>query len=163
MIIPLSTQSIFDSNALALVCPVNTVGVMGAGLALSVRKRYPRTAELYEVWCQHWKDDAFHTLLLARDKTEPRTILFFPTKHHWRSPSDLALIERGLTAFATAAQNGEFRERGVVSFAFPQLGCGLGALDWETQVKPLMLRYLEPLPAPISIKIHLYQPRAPRV
>ena len=150
-----ATTSIFDSPADALVCPVNTLGVMGKGLALEFKQRFPLTSRMYFEWCHRIDPNA--VILLARSVTEKRTVIFLPTKNDWRKPSHLALVERGLTSFANAIRAGTPQKNGlgaIQSVSFPKLGCGLGQLDWESQVQPLMERTLAPLP--IAVTIHLF-------
>ncbi|MCC6315463.1 MAG: macro domain-containing protein, partial [Thermomicrobiales bacterium] len=81
-------------------------------------------------------------------RTPHKQVLNFPTKRHWRHPSRLDDIEAGLRTFAASWAN-----HGIASAAFPLLGCGSGGLDWETQVRPLMERWLAPLP--IRCLIHV--------
>ena len=78
-----------------------------------------------------------------------KIIVNFPTKKHWRNPSQLIYIEAGLETFVA-----DYERYGITSVAFPQLGCGNGELGWEGQVKPVMERYLKDLPIPVYI--HLY-------
>jgi hypothetical protein len=75
-------------------------------------------------------------------------VLNFPTKKHWRQPSKPEYIEQGLKKFVDT-----YHVYGITSISFPLLGCGNGELDWETQVRPLMEKYLQPLP--ITVYIHL--------
>lgn len=75
-------------------------------------------------------------------------ILIFPTKLHFRDPSELEYIEAGMQKFVQT-----YAAKGIKSVAFPRLGCGLGGLDWDTQVNPLMKEYLSSLP----IKVLIYQ------
>ena len=148
-------ESIFDSSADALVCPVNKVGVMGKGLALEFKQCFPLTARMYFEWCR--RVDLKPEILVARSETEKRIIVFLPTKTDWRKPADLDLIEDGLRCFVKGIQQTQTLEQeGLVirSASFPKLGCGLGQLDWDTQVRPLMERYLKDLPIPITI--HLF-------
>ena len=150
-----ATTSIIDSAADVLVCPVNTVGVMGKGLALEFKRRFPLTSRHYVAWCKDPPPGS--VILLARTLTEKRCIVFLPTKNDWRHPSDLGLIESGLTSFANAICVGTPQKNGlgvIQSVAFPKLGCGLGQLDWKSKVQPLMERTLAPLP--IAITIHLF-------
>ncbi|MEM6528754.1 MAG: macro domain-containing protein [Chloroflexota bacterium] len=76
-------------------------------------------------------------------------MLNFPTKQHWRSKSKPEYVEAGLQAFVAT-----YADAGITSAAFPMLGCGAGGLNWLTQVKPLMERYLSPLPMDISIYLY---------
>lgn len=87
------------------------------------------------------------SLLLYR--SEHKSVLNFPTKRHWKGKSRLSDIELGLETFVD-----RYEELGISSIAFPQLGCGNGGLDWESQVRPLMERHLGNLP--IHIYIHTY-------
>ena len=81
-------------------------------------------------------------------KTANKWVLNFPTKKHWRQPSRIDYIESGLRKFVDT-----YHIYGITSISFPLLGCGNGELDWETQVQPVMERYLEELP--IDVFIHL--------
>lgn len=139
-----STDSIFDSPAQTLVNPVNTVGVMGAGLAKEFARRYPAMVRPYAAACASG-DLRPGTLWLWR--TPEKWVLCFPTKQHWRNPARLELIEQGLLEFVRT-----YRARRIESAAFPQLGCGLGGLDWET-VQPAMERHLRPLSIPVWVHV----------
>lgn len=134
--------NIFDSPAQVIVNTVNTVGVMGKGLALSFKKLYPDMFEVYKKACEK------HQLTVGRlmlYQEADHWILLFPTKENWRNPSKLEYIERGLMKFVNT-----YAEKHITSVAFPKLGCGNGELDWN-MVKPLMEKYLKPLPIDIYI------------
>ena len=133
---------IFDSPAQVIVNTVNTVGVMGKGLALSFKKRYPDMFESYKKVCEK------HQLTIGKlmlHKEADHWILLFPTKENWRNPSKLEYIEKGLMKFVST-----YAEKHIASIAFPKLGCGNGELDWNL-VRPLMERYLKPLPIDVYI------------
>lgn len=134
--------NLLDSPAQTLVNTVNTVGVMGKGIALQFRERYPKMYERYRECCQA---KALDIGKLQLYRTAEHWILNFPTKRHWRRPSKLEWIELGLQKFVAT-----YADKGITSVAFPMLGCGNGDLDWA-DVKPLMERYLEPLPIPVFI------------
>jgi O-acetyl-ADP-ribose deacetylase (regulator of RNase III) len=138
------TTSIFDSPAQTLVNPVNCVGVMGAGLAKAFRLRFPKMFEQYEERCLTGRFGMCEPEL--HDRQTP-WVLCFPTKDHWRDKSRVAEIEGGLRTFIR-----DYERFGITSIAFPKLGCGLGGLDWEREVKPLMFGYLNPLP--IKVWVH---------
>ena len=140
------TGDLLKSPAQTLVNPVNTVGVMGKGLALQFKKAYPAMFTEYKTRCEQGRLDV-GTLWLH--KSSDRWILNFPTKKHWRGKSKIAYIEAGLQTFVTT-----YADEGITSAAFPMLGCGAGGLDWETQVKPVMEHYLSPLP--IEILVYVY-------
>lgn len=135
--------NIFDSPAQTLVNPVNTVGVMGKGLALEFKKRYPRMFEEYKKKCDSGE---FKPGQLMLWKGEDHWILNFPTKTDWRHQSDLGYIEDGMKEFTK-----KYSDYGITSVAFPKLGCGNGGLLWR-EVKPLMRDYLRDLP----IDVYLY-------
>lgn len=137
---------ILQSPAKVLVNAVNTVGVMGKGIAYDFKLCFPDMFERYSTLCQ---DGAFNMGQLMLYKTAHKWVLNFPTKRHWRSTSRLEDIEVGLQNFVAT-----YAERGITSVSFPQLGTGAGRLDWERQVRPLMESYLAPLP--ITVYIHIY-------
>ena len=136
---------LFVSPALVLVNTVNTVGVMGKGIAREFKSIYPEMFADYQRLCER---NQFSTGELWLYKTSNKWILNFPTKKHWRQPSRPEYIEAGLKKFVET-----FHRHGITSISFPLLGCGNGELDWESQVRPLMERYLKPLP--ITVYIHL--------
>ncbi|GAX07121.1 macro domain protein [Secundilactobacillus pentosiphilus] len=138
--------SLFDSSAQVLVNTVNTVGAMGKGIALQFKKLYPDMFKEYRHFCETG-DLTVGKLWLY--KTPTKWILNFPTKKNWRNKSKIEYIEAGLKKFVET-----YQERGIESISFPQLGTGNGGLDWENEVKPLMEKYLRPLP--IKVYIHLY-------
>lgn len=144
-------SDLFQSPAQVLVNAVNTVGVMGKGIAADFRQFFPDMFEQYRSLCERGQ---FTTGQLWLYKTPHKSILNFPTKQHWRDPSKLEYVEAGLHKFAAT-----YIEKGITSISFPLLGSGLGGLDWETQVRPLMESVLEPLP--INVYIHLYEPDNP--
>lgn len=134
---------LFASNAQTLVNTVNCVGVMGKGVALEFKKRFPRMARDYEDRCARKQVRVGEPYLYA-DETGTR-IINFPTKDHWRSASRLADIESGLDHLATHAD-----EWGITSLALPPLGCGNGGLAWS-EVGPLIYAKLHGLPFQIEV------------
>ncbi len=139
--------NIFESRADVLVNTVNTVGVMGKGLAKEFKRIYPDMFETYQKFCE---DGTLTVGKLQVYKTSNKWILNFPTKANWRSPSKLEYIEQGLQKFVD-----NYARLGIKSIAFPMLGCGNGGLSWEDEVKPLMEKYLKPLSKKIDIFIHV--------
>ena len=134
---------LFQSPAKVLVNTVNTVGVMGKGIALKFKRIYP---EMFEAYRNHCERGDFQVGQLFLYKTPNKWILNFPTKKHWRNPSREEYIEAGLQKLRARCS-----EMGMTSIAFPELGCGNGELDFEAQVKPLMERYLGKLSVPTFI------------
>ncbi len=141
--------SLLDSPALALINTVNTVGVMGKGIALSFKKLYPAMFAEYQRLCGQKKLDIGKLFVYT---TPNKIVVNFPTKTHWRLPSRPEYIEAGLCAFVA-----HYSDYGISSASFPRLGCGNGKLDWSTQVQPLMECYLQPLPIPIYIHFCLLE------
>lgn len=139
-------ESLFSSPAQTLVNTVNTVGVMGKGLASTFKTIYP---EMFTEYARHCETGELTIGRLLLYRTPHKWVLNFPTKRHWRQPSRLEDIDAGLRTFRDT-----YAEHGVTSIAFPQLGCGNGGLDWEEQVRPLMERHLGPLPLEIFVYVN---------
>lgn len=129
--------NIFDSPAQTLANPVNTVGVMGKGLALQFKQRYPEMFQEYKEACDMGEMHTGHLLIW---RGQDHWVLNFPTKKNWRDPSKYDYIDYGLFVFTLT-----YEEEGITSVAFPKLGCGCGGLDWEF-IKPVMEDYLKDLP-----------------
>lgn len=140
---------LFQSPARVLVNTVNTVGVMGKGIAKEFKQIYPEMFREYQRICEKGAFDIGNLWLY---KTTNKWVLNFPTKRHWRQPSHPDYIEAGLKKFADT-----YHVYGITSISFPMLGCGNGELDWETQVQPLMERYLQKLP--VSVFVHSINPQ----
>lgn len=129
---------IFQSPAQVLVNTVNTVGVMGKGIALEFKKLFPEMFAEYRSLCESGQ---FQVGNLWLYKSPNKWILNFPTKRHWRQPSQVEYIEIGLEKFVNS-----YAQMGIHSIAFPPLGCGNGQLDFAKQVQPVMEKYLRNLP-----------------
>ena len=140
------TINLFKSPAQTLVNTVNTVGVMGKGIALVFKQLYPEMYQQYRAQCLAGQLDIGKLHIY---RTPNKTIINFPTKKHWRSRSRVEYIEAGLKTFI-----GTYEKYGISTVSFPQLGCGNGELDWKEQVQPVMEHYLKDLPIPVYI--HLY-------
>jgi len=134
---------LFQSPAQVLVNTVNTVGVMGKGVALQFKRHFPEMHTKYRDLCE--KGD-FSVGSLWLYKTPNKWVLNFPTKRHWRQPSRIEYVESGIKKFVEIYSN-----MGIHSIAFPPLGCGNGQLDFPSQVQPLMEKYLQPLPIEVFI------------
>lgn len=143
---------IFSSPAQVLVNTVNTVGVMGKGIALEFKNRYPEMFSTYQKICDDKLLDIGKLLLWKKDE---KWVLLFPTKKHWRSPSKLTYIEKGLEKFLNT-----YEDLGIESIAFPRLGCGNGGLNWE-DVRPIMEKYLKNLPIQVYIYLDNYKDDVP--
>ena len=135
--------NLFTSNAKVLVNTVNTVGVMGKGIAADFKKIYPKMFEEYKALCENGKLNIGELFLY---KTSNKWVLNFPTKKHWKSPSTVEYIEKGLQKLIEQATKLQ-----LTDIAMPKLGCGNGGLDWEKQVKPIVEKYLKKSPINVSI------------
>lgn len=139
--------NIFNTKMQCIVNPVNTDGVMGAGLALVFKKKFPDMYESYKKICQN-NELVVGKPQLFIDKTNNTYILNFPTKKHWWEPSKIEYIEEGLSFFCSNLNLNKIR-----SIAFPALGCGKGNLSWS-DVKKIMIKHLKKLP----IDVEIYEP-----
>lgn len=145
--------NIFDSRAQVLVNPVNCDGVMGAGLALLFKKKFPEMFKDYRARCFRGEINIGSVYLWRNPIVSPKrkSVLLFPTKKHWRDPSHLIYIRQGLESFAQAYNLNMFA--GLRSIAFPMLGCGLGGLNRD-DVRALMSEHLAPLEN-LTVEVYL--------
>ena len=141
--------NLLEADVDALVNTVNTVGVMGKGIALQFKTAFPANFRAYARAC---KDDQVRLgkmfVFDAGQLLRPRWIVNFPTKGHWRSNSNLADVASGLDDLRRVID-----ELGITSIAVPPLGCGNGGLDWE-DVRPLIEAKL----AGLNTRILFYAP-----
>lgn len=115
-------KDIFNTKCEAIVNPVNIVGVMGAGFAAIIKKKYPSVFDSYLNACKN-KSLKIGTCLTV--KTDNQYIINFPTKSHWKDPSKIEYIESGLEALKR-----HIIHYNISSIAIPALGSGLGGLNW---------------------------------
>ena len=141
---PITTKhgSIFDSRAQVLVCPVNCVGVMGKGLALEFKRRFPEDAHRYGELCRG------NALKPGSVACWDGRVAMFATKDHWRNPSKIEWIDTGLGIINELIEVLE-----LPSIAIPQLGCGCGGLDWA-DVEPLYEKHLGGLDCDVEVWIY---------
>ena len=147
--ITLKSGDLFQSGAMALVNPVNCVGVMGKGLALEFKKRFPEAFLAYKNAC------AQKTVRIGKVFTwvERETLLIhFPTKNHWKDPSKIEYIQSGLPLLEFAIEWNSVR-----SIAIPGLGCGLGGLPWG-DVKEIIISHFKKTTFSVPVEIFLYAP-----
>ena len=116
---------LFDSSAQALVNPVNTVGVMGAGLAKEFKLRFPLNFALYAGACSKGLVKTGSMFITQVEGASAQWIVNFPTKQHWRDRSKLEWIRAGLVDLRRFIE-----KNSVDSIAIPALGAGLGGLPW---------------------------------
>ena len=142
---------LFAEDVEALVNTVNCVGVMGRGVALQFKQSFPENFNAYAERCkrnemQPGEMFVFETANLGN----PRYIINFPTKRHWRGKSRLEDIQSGLKSLIS-----EIRARGILSVAIPPLGSGLGGLDWNRAIRPLLARSLAELS---NVQVIVFEP-----
>ena len=144
--------NLLESDAEALVNTVNTVGVMGKGIALMFKDRFPANFNAYAIACK--RGEVRLGKMFVTENVEfngPRWIVNFPTKDHWRSRTRLDWIETGMTDLIRVIQ-----AYGIRSIAVPPLGCGNGGLDW-IDVKPVIESTLSRLD---GLRATVYEPTA---
>ena len=142
--------NLLDDPAEALVNTVNEVGVMGKGVALMFKERFPENAEEYEIACRE-KRVKVGTMLVTKNRAlwGPRWVIHFPTKKHWRFPSKLEWIREGMQDLVRV-----LRDLEIHSVALPPLGCGNGGLEWS-HVKRVIESALSQLP---EVQARVYIP-----
>ena len=134
--------SAFNAPAKAIVNTVNCVGVMGAGIALEFKLRYP---EMFDDYSKKCKNKIIKVGAVDYYQNRDITIVNFPTKMHFKYPSRIEWIEAGLQNFVQT-----YMHYGITSIAFPKLGTLNGGLDWN-RVKPMMEQYLSQIDAEVYI------------
>ncbi len=142
---------LFESDHQTLTNAINTHGVMGKGIALQFKKRFDRMYVEYKEKCQNGEVKLGEPYLYKPPRysnKQEKWVLNFPTKKHWRSPSDPEAIRKGLRYL-----HEHIDEWGIESLAVPALGCGEGGLSWE-KVRPVLVEGLEGL----GIEVELYAP-----
>ncbi len=136
------------TDAEALVNTVNTVGVMGKGIALQFKLAFPDNYIAYEAACKHGEVQIGKMFVFHRENN-PRIIINFPTKRHWKGKSKIEDIQSGLKALIEVV-----RKERIKSIAVPPLGCGFGGLDWG-KVRPLIAQAFSELP---DVNVQLFFP-----
>ena len=142
--------NMMTSSAEALVNTVNTVGVMGKGIALQFKEEFPKNFLAYKVACSSGELTPGKLLITKElnNNGEEKTIINFPTKLHWRNPSRYEYITEGLAELVKAIS-----EHNIKSIAIPPLGCGNGGLDWNI-VKGMIEEALKD----VECEIYIYEP-----
>ena len=138
-----SKTTVFNVDVQTVVNTVNCVGVMGAGLALECKLRFPEMYKDYKKLCKENRVKTGKPYVYRCNNDF--MVMNFPTKNHWKYPSKIEWLEEGLNYFVTNYEGYE-----ISSIAFPKLGSGRGKLDWKN-VKPLMENYLKPLDMEVYI------------
>ena len=143
---------ILKEDVEALVNTVNCVGIMGRGIALQFKSAFPENFKFYVAACERHEVQPGQMLVFKTGRlTNPKYIINFPTKRHWRGKSRIEDIDAGLVALVN-----EIRSRNIHSVAIPPLGSGLGGLDWS-EVRPRIEKSLRAL---VDIRIVVFEPSA---
>lgn len=146
------TGNILTEDVEALVNTVNCVGIMGRGIALQFKKAYPENFKAYAAACKGNEVQPGRLFVFETGQLmNPRYIINFPTKRHWRGKSRMEDIDAGLIALVA-----EIRVRNILSIAIPPLGSGLGGLDWS-EVRPRIEAALRECS---DVKVVLFEPVA---
>ncbi len=151
-----SKGNLLEANVEAIINTVNCVGVMGKGIALQFKQAFPENFAVYAKACNAAEVQPGRMFVFERrDLVNPRFIINFPTKTHWKAKSRLEHVEQGLVDLVRV-----IREKQIKSIAIPPLGCGNGGLDWA-DVQPLIEQAFEQLP---EVEAFVYGPQpAPAV
>lgn len=141
--------NLLENPSEALVNTVNTVGVMGKGIALQFKQAFPEVFRQYEKACKKNEVQIGQMHVVKMDSlVGPKYIINFPTKRHWKEKSKMSYIVSGLKALTKV-----IKELNIQSIAIPPLGCGNGGLEWS-EVKPLIEEALQDL----QVNVHIYEP-----
>src|SRR5205823_3756315 len=134
LMISFTKGNLLESGTDAVVNTVNTVGIMGKGIALMFKEAFPANFREYEAACKRGSVRTGEMFVTERPSMlgAPRWIINFPTKQHWRGKARLEWIKAGLEDLRRV-----IRENNIRSIALPPLGCGNGGLDWRV-VRPLV-------------------------
>jgi O-acetyl-ADP-ribose deacetylase (regulator of RNase III) len=142
---------LFDADVEALVNAVNVHGHMGKGLALTFAQTFPEILAPYKMACESGGIAPGKLHVVEREGVRnPRYVINFPTKRHWRDRSRFDDVEAGLVDLARVVREYEIR-----SIAIPALGCGLGGLAWS-QVWPAIERIMQPID---GVDIRVFPPQ----
>ena len=141
--------NLLEDDAQALVNTVNTVGVMGKGIALQFKQRFPTNFTAYAQACRLGQVQTGRMFITEPGEfTGPRWVVNFPTKQHWRDPSRIEWVVDGLQdlrCFVTSNQ--------VLSIALPALGAGLGGLQWS-----VVREHIEAALSDLPMDVRIFEP-----
>jgi O-acetyl-ADP-ribose deacetylase (regulator of RNase III) len=148
--IEIAKGNLLNADAEALVNTVNCIGYMGKGIALQFKQAFPENFKAYEKVCKVHELHPGRMLVFPTGLLQnPRYIINFPTKRHWKGNAKIEDIQVGLVALIE-----EVKELGIRSIAVPPLGCGLGGLNWD-EVAPMIKAAFAELP---DVRVLLFAP-----
>jgi O-acetyl-ADP-ribose deacetylase (regulator of RNase III) len=151
MAVTIKQGDLLKQSSEAIVNTVNCVGVMGKGIALQFKQRWPQNFKAYAAACEDGKVQPGRMFIYDLGEWEkPRFIINFPTKEHWREDSKIEYIQEGLRDLLA-----EVERLGIKSISLPPLGCGNGGLDWR-DVKRLVINAFKDHP---QIQVDLFEPK----
>lgn len=145
-----ASGNLLEADVEALVNTVNCIGVMGKGIALQFKQAYPKNFNEYEEACKAKEVQPGKMFTVSTGMLNPKYIINFPTKRHWRGKSKIEDIKSGLVDLIKTV-----KDLGIRSIAVPPLGCGNGGLDWN-EVRPLIEQTFEELP---DVQVKIYPPK----
>lgn len=152
MTIIFAKGDLLEQRVDAIVNTVNTVGVMGKGIALQFKKKWPINFREYYAACGRGEVRVGQMFVVDNGGlAQPQFIINFPTKQHWKGKSKIEFVESGLVDLARV-----IRQHKIKSIALPPLGCGNGGLSWSS-VKPLILEALQDIP---DLEVRLFEPES---
>jgi O-acetyl-ADP-ribose deacetylase (regulator of RNase III) len=146
-----TTGDLFEAQTEAIVNTVNTVGIMGKGIALQFKQRFPENFIIYKKACEQKLFRIGDLLITENNSLFFKYIINFPTKEHWHNPSKYEYVEQGLDSLIV-----EIKKRNIKSVALPPLGAGNGKLEWE-KVKLILNDKLKALP---EVDFIIFEPQA---
>ena len=150
MPVKIVSGNLLEADADALVNTVNTVGIMGKGIALQFKQAYPENFVAYQGACRRGEVRPGAMFIFETGAlTVPRFIVNFPTKRDWRSKARMEDVESGLVALVA-----DVKERKITSLALPPVGCGNGGLEWD-RVRPRIEEVFDLLP---DVSVLLFSP-----
>ncbi len=141
--IALVKGNIFNSEMETIVNPVNSIGIMGKGLALAFKNKYP---VMFKEYRQRCNDGRFEGGTIWLHSGGDKRVLCFATKHHWKSDSRMEYIIDGLNTFIK-----NYEKMKIKSIAFPMLGCGLGGLNYDAVLQSMKTKLLN-----VNIPVEIY-------
>jgi O-acetyl-ADP-ribose deacetylase (regulator of RNase III) len=153
-VIEWTSGNLFEADVEALVNAVNTVGVMGAGLALQFKETFPANFKAYAAECKA-KRLVVGRVFVFEQASAPRYLINFPTKQHWKGALKPEYVRDGLVDLVAQVER-----LGIASIAVPALGCGLGGLEWS-EVRPMIEAAFAPL-RDVRVVVYEAPPPTPR-